>query len=569
MKKKTCCALIVSVLCLVINNANAQSYYVRAGAIGSNDGSNWTDAWTELPSVLERGATYYIADGEYPDYTFDDPELNDEYIYIKKAVSNDHGTSIGWDNSYGDGFVLFHYLYIKTSNWVIDGSHRTTKDSGHGIKVVIFGDKGDHTQEHGITVANGSKRINNIEIKYVEFTSAFGVYPVGWLDSRDWECWVVKNGYEHTNGGDNVYIGHCYFHHFIGPMQRTRSMNGLIAEHNYYKDNCSYQGGPHGDAIQLWGSSADTLTTVLSQNSIIRYNEFCDIDGTAFINLAWTVSNIHIYGNIFYHSNNDSLQRAVSEIAAPYKGKTGPMYVYNNTMVGADYQKSKNEGSTYFDFDAGSGITTEHYIYNNLWFNCNKAGYAHFENHGYSYISRSTLRYLYEPEITSIISENNPFINWDQFDFHLVNEIGKGLNLNLEPWWNPVYDENLDIDGNIRGSDGIWDIGAYEFVHITVTSVSDVMPSEFSLSQNYPNPFSNSTTITFDAPLSGHYSLKIFDISGREVAILLNSTISAGKQQIEWDCKNSAGHQVGSGVYFYQLKTNNGFMETNKMMLLK
>ena len=87
--------------------AQGNFHYVRDGANGKNDGSSWADAWDSLPSNLERGHTYYIAAGNYPNYVFDDPTSNQQYITIKKATDDDHGESVTWNSSYGAGQAIF------------------------------------------------------------------------------------------------------------------------------------------------------------------------------------------------------------------------------------------------------------------------------------------------------------------------------------------------------------------------------------------------------------------------------------------------------------------------------
>ncbi len=94
----------------------------------------------------------------------------------------------------------------------------------------------------------------------------------------------------------------------------------------------------------------------------------------------------------------------------------------------------------------------------------------------------------------------------------------------------------------------------------------------FSLSQNYPNPFNPSTTIKFDIPLhtppltkggQGGVSLKIFDITGREVETLVNEQLKPGTYEVTFD-----GSNLPSGVYFYKLSTGN-YSNTKKLILLK
>jgi hypothetical protein len=88
-------------------------------------------------------------------------------------------------------------------------------------------------------------------------------------------------------------------------------------------------------------------------------------------------------------------------------------------------------------------------------------------------------------------------------------------------------------------------------------------PVEFELEQNYPNPFNPSTTITYQVPVSGDVSLRIYDALGRTVAVLVNERKSAGRYQIDW---NAAG--AASGVYFYTIRSGS-FTRTKKLVLMR
>lgn len=103
----------------------------------------------------------------------------------------------------------------------------------------------------------------------------------------------------------------------------------------------------------------------------------------------------------------------------------------------------------------------------------------------------------------------------------------------------------------------------YNPTPIGIKQISSELPSVYELSQNYPNPFNPSTKINFSVPKAGFVTLKVFDVTGREVSNLVNRNLSAGKFEFEF---NASG--LTSGVYFYTLKTEN-FSETKKMLLIK
>jgi hypothetical protein len=96
------------------------TYYISSIGSGNKNGSDWNNAYEGLPLNLDRGATYYIAEGNYSNYTFDDVELDNEYIFIKKATINEHGTNVGWQNDSGDGQTIFSSLTFETSKYVLD-----------------------------------------------------------------------------------------------------------------------------------------------------------------------------------------------------------------------------------------------------------------------------------------------------------------------------------------------------------------------------------------------------------------------------------------------------------------
>lgn len=91
---------------------------------------------------------------------------------------------------------------------------------------------------------------------------------------------------------------------------------------------------------------------------------------------------------------------------------------------------------------------------------------------------------------------------------------------------------------------------------------SSSVPTRFSLSQNYPNPFNPSTTIRYDLPKAANVTLRIFNMFGQEIAVLINQRENAGYHQIRWNATHP------SGVYFCRIQAGE-YVETRKMLLLK
>lgn len=122
------------------------------------------------------------------------------------------------------------------------------------------------------------------------------------------------------------------------------------------------------------------------------------------------------------------------------------------------------------------------------------------------------------------------------------------------------------VDGSMINT-VIKDGGSYQLtnknVNLLKVGSEFVIPNEYSLEQNFPNPFNPTTTIKFAIPEASNVKLTIYNALGQKVAELVNSTLEAGSYSFNWDASN-----VASGMYFYELNTNN-FSSVKKMTLMK
>ncbi len=101
------------------------------------------------------------------------------------------------------------------------------------------------------------------------------------------------------------------------------------------------------------------------------------------------------------------------------------------------------------------------------------------------------------------------------------------------------------------------------FEYFTTTEVDLGVPAEFALYQNHPNPFNPSTVIAYQLPVRGHVTLKIYDILGKEAAILVNEMKEPGIYEVDWNAS-----QFTSGVYFYHLQVGE-YTAIKKLLLMK
>jgi thiol-disulfide isomerase/thioredoxin len=136
--------------------------------------------------------------------------------------------------------------------------------------------------------------------------------------------------------------------------------------------------------------------------------------------------------------------------------------------------------------------------------------------------------------------------------------------IDLQPTWIP---DSLSVVVFIQSKSSTT---VYQSARIpyssTVTSINKnkgVYPAYYKLEQNYPNPFNPSTNINYTLASSQFVTLKVYDILGNEIVSLVNEQKPAGNYTVKFNALN-----LGSGIYFYQLKAGN-FIRTKKMILLK
>jgi len=109
-------------------------------------------------------------------------------------------------------------------------------------------------------------------------------------------------------------------------------------------------------------------------------------------------------------------------------------------------------------------------------------------------------------------------------------------------------------------------------ISFNVSSVSGVddmiVPEEYYLYQNHPNPFNPSTRIKYNLPVSSEVKIELYGVGGNFVKLIYQGNQAAGRHTVLWDGTNNRGIKVVSGVYFYKL-TAGQFVDTKKMILAK
>ncbi|HEX7401241.1 MAG TPA: DNRLRE domain-containing protein, partial [candidate division Zixibacteria bacterium] len=173
---------------------------------------------------------------------------------------------------------------------------------------------------------------------------------------------------------------------------------------------------------------------------------------------------------------------------------------------------------------------------------------------------------------------------WENWVFWDVTEI-------LKNRWNDIANHGFLIKDPVEGSPGPdgpyeWfyshrclndtntsnDFAPYLEIIVGISSAVNIAeenyPRGFSLMQNFPNPFNGETVLQFDLPRTSKVSMVIYNLLGERVKTLLNESRPAGMNAIVWDGTDQWGKPVSSGMYFYQLSTEN-YTRTKRLLYLK
>jgi len=156
------------------------------------------------------------------------------------------------------------------------------------------------------------------------------------------------------------------------------------------------------------------------------------------------------------------------------------------------------------------------------------------------------------------------------YDFRTINPDNKITASLFKPVCPPFY---TYWDIKYIGANSSITIRIDALTGQVITSVDQNLsrkriPTSFELLHNYPNPFNSRTKIRFKVSHNPFVILKIINMSGQEVRILLKEEKLAGSYEVIWDGKDNCGKPVSSGIYIYQLISQD-FSKAHKMMLLR
>ena len=453
----------------------ANNFYVRQGASGSNSGSDWTNAWSDVTRInwnsVNPGDSIWIAGGTYGQLTIGKSGTTNNAIYIARVRSTNAvpASAPGWNSSYDSQVIINLVSCLGYNYWTLDGQIPyggilvTNVSPTSGYCVDLSNGGANTVPSSYVTLLN--LNISGAVIDNSSFSSAPETRCINW---------------NFGTPGHGFVMSCCYLAYAPTLMSFIGAWDTATITHNRFtQNNNGGNSANHKNVIQSTGGTNVTL----AYNQIYNWaNEglmFDPIGPGDNPNDGW-----NIYGNLIYWDWEGVARFPESQNRAQFR-----IRIFNNTFVdlGLATIRTANNGSW------GTGCAAS----NNIVLRCGSTTGAPA---GIGFGLGTDDYNLSDASLSGAHSisgaTTNVFVNYAARNYHIVTNIGSLFPRNAGVALGAPY--NIDFDGNVRGADGAWDIGAYEAGGSP--GIVDVTPPTVSLTAPTSNTtVSNLVTLTATA----------------------------------------------------------------------
>ena len=151
-----------------------------------------------------------------------------------------------------------------------------------------------------------------------------------------------------------------------------------------------------------------------------------------------------------------------------------------------------------------------------------------------------------------------------------INIININVNNNITDDGNVIADQIAVISETaalLRAEPNTW-TASHAAVATTHTAAEDI-PTSFSVSQSYPNPFDEQTRVAIALPEDAYVRVAVYNILGQQVRTLSEASMNQGMHHIRWDGTDDGGRRLGSGLYFFHIQTDQKLMTRQTVLIRK
>ena len=410
----------------------AGDWYVRKGATGSNNGTNWTDAWNEMNQInwdsVAAGDTIWLAGGTYTSVlAIGKSGTSQNRIYVKRVLSTDTvpTSAPGWNASY-DSQVIINTdqgIYWGTTNV---GSYVTIDGQvDSGIRSITPGTSWDSSSVR-ITAAN-----TGVTLQYIDMAGPAGSGLYTFAN----DCKVLSF---YNASPTKLIVSQSMLHGCVDQVMLLGIGDGFIFEYNKLYDNNAQNSETYHPGTVASRACFGTM--------VYRYNEHYNWSTEGIMlgaNSGDTCCTWKVYGNIWHSPFAGSNPRTVE---AQYCDST--LYYYNNTVVDVSYST--------INLVNGGTLSSASRAYNNIVYNSGDINIGSGQR-DYNAFSGSNADAHGVSNMPS-----SAFTNYAGKDYTIVFTVG--VNYPRNKGYALASEYNTDPNRVTRGSDGAWDIGAYECV---------------------------------------------------------------------------------------------------------
>lgn len=331
------------------------------------------------------------------------------------------------------------------------------------------------------------------------------------------------------------------------------------------------------DTVNHVAGYADATVTVLVVDSsrTTHHDYRVTFDDTTYTNTRYSVYDL------------DEEEFVLEDIAQITDDLAGPEFDGLRLLIDSPLESTVNEDSTHWNIESPTNYLANISVFNNLPQGDSYPG--DFQIHWFDHIVDTSEFGITAPfkiyETTGGmqpiqwrfgISDSQSNGTWDIGDEIVFLEGESGLNTTwLVDFHIPAGESEVppnegDIfyfyTNKVLTSDDVFEFTSPPPLAIGLDQAQ--IAGQYQLDQNYPNPFNPVTTIRYHLPVESKVKIVVYDLTGREVATLINDLQSGGFHTIHWNGTDATGNQVATGMYFYRLITADKSI-TRKMILLK
>lgn len=515
--------LSIIVFSLIIDLQFAQTtFYVSESGSNSNNGLTPQTAFATLQyaaDLVSPGDSVLVLEGNYSGFDLR-TSGTESLTLVFKAIEND--VVIDERNS-----VTPDGINIENADWIVIDGFTVTDQPRAGIRVAVS----------DFVVIKNNNCTNNFrwgiftgftdDILIKNNTCSNSIDEHGIYVSNSSDRPVIRNNHSFNNNGCGI--------HMNGDI--SMGGDGIISDAEVEGNILNNNGYGGGSAINMDGVQDSEIFNNLIYNNHATGIAMYRIDG------GDASKNNKVYNNTIIQPSDGRWDILVVD------GSTGNT-LYNNILINLHSFR----GSIAIDAASVPGFVSDYNILVNRL--SNDDGNSNMTLNQWQALGYDFHSMIADPE-------EEIFVNHSNGNFHLLQNaqaVDAGTNLVL-----PIVHE--DLDNVLRPQGSGFDIGCYEFTSATSADEENIS-EDFQLLQNYPNPFNPNTRIRFSIPSDvkremSKVTLKVYDITGKEIAILVNDYQKAGSYEINFNASN-----LPSGVYFYRLQTGE-YDQTKSMLLIK